>query len=108
MEAGSTSGSLHKDLVVRLPSGRGIVDTASPSSLPSSQVPSITCGTNLVLCICPLWCANSVLSARKFHLPEQLQFTIFNYINNIRVTTDDVSKGLIGLCQTRTVQRFWA
>ena len=32
----------------------------------------------------------------------------FNYINDIHVTTDDVTKGLIGLCQTRTVQRFWA
>ena len=53
-------------------------------------------------------CKFSAWHKKRFIYPSRLQFAIVDYINNIYVTTNDVTKGLIGPCQTRTVQRFWA
>ena len=64
MEAGSTSGSLWQDpchSIAKWPWIQQDCDGCHPS--PSSRVPSITRGKNLVLCICPLWAPNSLPDA---------------------------------------------
>ena len=60
-------------LIAKWPWNRGYGKPVITTFLP---VPSIMCGTNLVLCICPLWSALSLLMQETFHLPEQLQFAI--------------------------------
>ena len=73
---------------------------ASPWSLPSSWVPSMVQVKKLVLCICP---ANFLLGVRKTSSTQSVSSsTIFNYINDVHVTVNDVTKGLTGSYQTRT------
>ena len=52
----------------------------------------------IVFCICLLMDAALCKKCLPCH---------FNYINNIYVTANDVTKGLIDLCYVRTVQQFW-
>ena len=98
-----------KDLVVQLPSCCGIVDTKPTITvfLPGAihHVRDEFGPLHL-----PSWSTNSLPSTARnvSSTQSRLQFAIFNYINDIHVTADDVTKGLICLCQRRTMQWFWA